>query len=107
MTMSCSDSPRVVLRLVLNKRRRGTPLPFHSSFPFHSHPSPSIDGWLIFFSRQLAYLWRWDGSLYVRVLFFLVRYPALLSSILSLFPVRERPCQVDFGCSSKKYKLMS
>jgi hypothetical protein len=44
----------------------------------------------MFFSRQLAYLWRRDRTVYIRVLFFLVRYPALVSTVLNVIPVRER-----------------
>jgi len=35
---------------------------------------------------ELAYLWRWDRSAYVRTLFFLARYPALAFTIVNLLP---------------------
>jgi len=42
--------------------------------------------WFLTSGDELAYLWRRDRTIYIRVLFFLVRYPALVSTVLNVIP---------------------
>ncbi|KAI9509892.1 hypothetical protein F5148DRAFT_676866 [Russula earlei] len=51
--------------------------------------------WFLTSADEVDFLWRGDKRPYVRIPFFLARYPALASAIVELLPVRAVPHQPD------------